>query len=88
MQLVIDVGNTRVKVAIFDDDTIVAKIVITLTRFVEDLGVFVADYPIKKAIISSVGRLSREQSRSVQLRFPTVLLSHNTPLPFVNDFRS
>ncbi len=86
MQLIIDVGNTRVKVAIFDDDTMVAKIVITLTQFVEDLGVFVADYPIKKAIISSVGRLSREQSRSVQLRFPTILLSHKTPLPFVNDY--
>jgi type III pantothenate kinase len=86
MQLVIDVGNTRSKIAVFDDDTMVAKIVISLPQFTEGLGVFVADYPVKKAIISSVGRLSREQSRSVQLRFPTVLLSHNTPLPFVNDY--
>ncbi|MEP0262476.1 type III pantothenate kinase [Dokdonia sp.] len=86
MQLIIDVGNTRVKVAVFDDDVIVAKITITLLQFVEKLGDFVADYPVKKAIISSVGRLSQEQARSVQLRFPTILLSHKTPLPFVNDY--
>ncbi|WP_299767054.1 type III pantothenate kinase [uncultured Dokdonia sp.] len=86
MQLIIDVGNTRVKVAIFDDDVMVAKKAITLPQFIENLGDFVAAYPVKRAIISSVGRLSQEQSRSVQLRFPTILLSHNTPLPFVNDY--
>jgi len=86
MQLIIDVGNTRVKVAIFDDDVMVAKKAITLPQFIESLGDFVAAYPVKSAIISSVGRLSQEQSRSVQLRFPTILLSHNTPLPFVNDY--
>ncbi|GGG37174.1 type III pantothenate kinase [Dokdonia pacifica] len=86
MQLIIDVGNTRVKAAIFDDDVMVAKKVMALPLFIENLGDFVADYPVKKAIISSVGRLSEEQARSVQLRFPTVVLSHNTPLPFVNDY--
>ena len=86
MQLIIDVGNTRVKVAVFDDDVMIAKMVIALSQFGEDLNKFIADYPIKKAIISSVGKLSQEQSRSVQLRFPTVLLSHETPLPFVNEY--
>ncbi|WP_299213183.1 type III pantothenate kinase [uncultured Dokdonia sp.] len=86
MQLIIDVGNTRVKVAVFDDDIMIAKKAVALPQFIESLGAFIAEYPIKKAIISSVGRLSQEQSRSVQLRFPTILLSHNTPLPFVNDY--
>jgi len=86
MQLIIDVGNTRVKAAIFDDDIMITKKVMALAQFTENLSDFVAKHPINKAIISSVGRLSREQSRSVQLRFPTVLLSHKTPLPFVNDY--
>ncbi|MFC4634768.1 type III pantothenate kinase [Dokdonia ponticola] len=86
MQLIIDVGNTRIKMAVFDADQMVAKMTTSLTQFVESLGGFIGDYPIKKAIISSVGRLSKEQSRSVQLRFPTVLLSHTTPLPFVNNY--
>ena len=86
MQLIIDVGNTRVKAAIFDHDSMVAKKVITLPEFTKDFGDFVSEYPVKKAIISSVGRLSKEQARSVQLRFPTVLLSHTTQLPFINDY--
>ena len=86
MQLIIDVGNTRIKMAVFDGDQMIAKMTTSLTHFVENLGEFIGDYPIKKAIISSVGRLSKEQSRSVQLRFPTVLLSHTTPLPFINEY--
>lgn len=86
MQLIIDVGNTRIKMAVFDGDHMVVKMTTSLTHFVESLGSFIGDYPIKKAIISSVGRLSKEQSRSVQLRFPTVLLSHTTLLPFINDY--
>ena len=54
--------------------------------FVEEVGEFAGLYPIKKAIVSSVGRLSEEQARSVQLRFPTIILSHKTPLPFSNDY--
>lgn len=86
MQLIIDVGNTRVKIAIFDDDQLVAKEIVSLPQFTEKLGDFVSEYPVKKAIISSVGRLSKEQARSVQLRFPTVILSHTTPLPFINEY--
>ena len=86
MQLIIDVGNTRVKIAVFDDDQLVAKEIVSLPQFTEKLGDFVSEYPVKKAIISSVGRLSKEQARSVQLRFPTIILSHTTPLPFINEY--
>lgn len=86
MQLIIDVGNTRVKTAVFDGDVLQAWHHFVLKDFVEEVGEFAGLYPIKKAIISSVGRLSEEQARSVQLRFPTIILSHKTPLPFSNDY--
>ncbi len=86
MQLIIDVGNTRVKIAVFDNDHMIEKKIVSLPQFIEKLNEFVTNYPVKKAIISSVGRLSEEQARSVQLRFPTLLLSHTTSLPFVNDY--
>ncbi len=88
MQLIIDVGNTRVKVAVFDKEVMIAKKVIILDQFIDALGDFVAIYPIKKAIISSVGKLTEAQSRSVQLRFPTVILDHTTKLPFKNDYQT
>ena len=86
MQLIIDVGNTRVKAAIFHGDVLQARHHFLLEDFIGEVGEFAGLYPVKKAIISSVGRLSEEQARSVQLRFPTIILSHTTPLPFSNDY--
>lgn len=86
MQLIIDVGNTRVKVAVFKGDVLQAQHHFVLEDFIDEVGEFAGLYPIKKAIISSVGKLTKEQVRSVQLRFPTIVLSHDMKLPFNNDY--
>ena len=86
MQLIIDVGNTRVKAAIFHGDVLQARHHFLLEDFIGEVGEFAGLYPVKKAIISSVGRLTEEQARSVQLRFPTIILSYTTPLPFSSDY--
>lgn len=86
MQLIIDVGNTFVKVAIFEGDTLTKKHQFPLEHFVQEIDRFTASYPVKRAIISSVGRLSEEQARTVQNRYPTVVLSSQTPLPFINEY--
>ena len=84
MQLVIDVGNTRVKAAVFKKTVLEQLVVIDKDKFSSQIGDFVENFLVKKAIISSVGRLTEAQRRSVQLRFPTTLLSHTTPVPFKN----
>ena len=84
MQLVIDVGNTRVKAAVFKKTVLEQLVVIDKDKFSSQIGDFVENFSVKKAIISSVGRLTEAQRRSVQLRFPTTLLSHTTPVPFKN----
>lgn len=88
MQLIIDVGNTRVKAAVFQDEQFKQLEIIDQEDFISQLGMFAGQFPIKKAIISSVGRLTEAQRRSVQLRFPTVLLSHKTELPFTNLYKT
>lgn len=84
MQLVIDVGNTRVKAAVFNQTTLVKLVYISKDNFVSEISEFAGNFSVQKAIISSVGRLSKKQQRSVQLRFPTILLSHTTKVPFNN----
>ena len=86
MQLVIDVGNTRVKAAVFNEALLIGLVIIDKTHFDKELEALVRRFPIKKAIISSVGKLSDSQKRSVQLRFPTTVLSHTTPVPFTNTY--
>jgi|TARA_R110002051_G_scaffold10175_11_gene38836 type III pantothenate kinase len=88
MQLIIDVGNTKIKLAIFQGDKLLEKRETYLETFVEVVIDLVKDHAVKKAIISSVGRLNEQQMRAVQNRFPTVVLNHNTALPFKNAYKS
>ncbi len=88
MQLVIDVGNTRVKAAIYNEAVQEEMVVIEKQHFSSQIGTFVGNYPVTKAIISSVGRLSDTQRRTIQLRFPTTLLTHKTALPFINLYKT
>jgi len=86
MQLIIDVGNTRVKAAIFEGDVLKVKHDFALKNFSKEIVELASLYSVKKAIISSVGKLSNDQARAVQLRFPTTILNHKTALPFKNDY--
>ncbi len=88
MQLIIDVGNTRVKAAVFDNTHLEELVYIDRNDFIAQIGIFAGKYPVTKAIISSVGRLSEKQRRSVQLRFPTILLTHETKVPFINMYKT
>lgn len=88
MQLIIDVGNTKIKLAIFQGDKLLEKRETYLETFVEVVIDLVKDHAVKRAIISSVGRLNEQQMRAVQNRFPTVVLNHNTALPFKNAYKS
>lgn len=86
MQLVIDVGNTRVKAAVFKNDTMLEQQAFLLSNFINKVAQFTSSYHIKKAIVSSVGRLNKTQLETVTSSFDTVLLSHKTPLPFINNY--
>tara|TARA_R110001632_G_scaffold229233_1_gene365181 strand:+ start:2842 stop:3567 length:726 start_codon:yes stop_codon:yes gene_type:complete len=88
MQLIIDVGNTKIKLAVFQGDKLLEKRETYLEPFIEAVMAIVKGRPIEKAIISSVGRLNEQQMRAVQNRFPTVVLNHKTPLPFLNAYKT
>jgi type III pantothenate kinase len=88
MQLIIDVGNTKIKLAIFQGDKLLEKREAYLETFVEVVIDLVKDHAVEKAIISSVGRLNEQQMRAVQNRFPTVVLNHTTTLPFKNAYKT
>ncbi len=88
MQLIIDVGNTRVKAAVFEKDLLLEKHAFLLSNFIDEITQFVQKFHIKKAIVSSVGRLSEAQLCAVTSLYDTVLLSHKTTVPFTNDYHT
>ena len=89
MNLIIDVGNTYVKFAIFKDADLINKVSFELSEFNKRYKALKKEFPkVKFAIISSVGRLSNKQIDSVKEDLKVIELSSKIKLPFKNDYKT
>ncbi|MBC3757130.1 type III pantothenate kinase [Hyunsoonleella sp. SJ7] len=87
MNLVIDVGNTYVKLAVFEKDELVFKTITRLAEVVDEVMALNSKYSkLKKGIVSSVGRLSKTQVKSIKKTINLLELSHTTKVPFKNKY--
>lgn len=89
MNLIIDVGNSFVKLAVFNGDKIKYKKVVGLDLILEEIkAIKQKDHTIKKAIISSVGRLNDEAVDEIKNGVDLLVLSSKTKLPFKNLYKT
>lgn len=86
MNLVIDVGNTRVKVALFEQNSLFYSDSFELKEIFDRLKFIGETHKIKQAIISSVANISDFDLKKIQNLFPLVFLSQTTKVPFVNKY--
>lgn len=84
MNLIIDVGNTRIKMAVFQGDAVLEKEVVLNKIFLVKTKFFIDKYDCSHAIISSVGFLDAESIRELQKMVTLVVLSHDLIFPFKN----
>ena len=84
MNLIIDVGNTRIKMAVFQGDAVLVKEVISKEIFLEKIKYFIKEYDCTHAIISSVGLLDEKVIHESQKLLHLMLLSHRLKFPFKN----
>lgn len=81
MNLIIDIGNTRAKLVVFDNDS-VKELVYSDSNTLEELPALVGKHAFGKGILSTVGHIGEKAEQQLQsLPFPLVRLSSNTPLP-------
>ena len=87
MNLIIDVGNTRIKLAVFKDSAL-EKLVRTSNKMVlETIALLLEEYPATtKAIVSSVGDFSEPAMRLLERKLEVVQLTSDTPVPFQNNY--
>jgi len=89
MNLIVDVGNTLVKFAIFKDAELIHKVGFELSEFKKQYKTLKKDFPkVKLAIISSVGRLSKKQIELVEDDLKIIELSSVIKLPFKNCYKT
>jgi len=84
MNLVIDIGNTKVKVAVFELDTIITAVVCEEINLVKELKRISNQYAFKRSIVSSVKDINEEYLEELQKLPFLIILNTDTPLPFKN----
>ena len=85
MNLIVDVGNTYVKFAVFENENLLRKISFELSEFQKQYKALKLEFPkIESAIMSSVGRLSKQQIDLIENDMRVYELNSKTILPFKN----
>lgn len=89
MNLIIDVGNTSVKIAVFNGKTLLFKEVVSNESLLEKIVKLKENYyAIKHVIVSSVRNLDKKVSQYLTDNYPVVFLSHQIKLPFKNLYET
>lgn len=86
MNLIIDVGNTRIKTAVFDGSKMIHNESLTGNSFISEAKRIVEKYNCTNAIISSVGFINKSQIDELRAEINLITLDFNTKLPFVNKY--
>ena len=86
MNLIVDIGNTRVKVAVFDVETLVYNQIYDSVLKRENIEYISARYPIDRAIVSQVGPLMDYDSLFADISYK--ILSADLQLPIQNLYKT
>jgi type III pantothenate kinase len=86
MNLIIDVGNSRVKLAVFNHLEMVYNEVVTNKKLIQRLNEIIIEFNCLDAIISSVGNLKKSQIKEIKQIVNLIELSFETNIPFINKY--
>jgi type III pantothenate kinase len=86
LKLIIDIGNTAVKIALFENKQMISSVVLNDCTL-QKILVFVGEQTISHAIISSVKLVDTDLDQIIQ-HFDAHFLNENTPLPITIDYKT
>ena len=88
MNLIIDIGNTVAKLAVFDDDNLL-EVFYDSNQTLESLPAVCGKYPLSRAVVATVIELNETvENRLKSLPVPLLLLDSTTPLPIKNLYET
>ncbi len=89
MNLIIDVGNSSAKLAVFKQGKLISKRRIPLENIMNGINDIKKEFKsIEKAIISSVGNLKKREITCIKNYFKVIVLDASTKIPFQNHYKS
>ncbi|NBL64595.1 type III pantothenate kinase [Flavobacterium sp. NST-5] len=89
MLLAIDVGNTRVKAAVFEENVILETYIFKVEIFLDQTQNILKKFPkIKHLIIASVGKLDEHDLKPLSKKVEIVIVSRDFQFPFQNLYHT
>ncbi|MEZ4792595.1 MAG: type III pantothenate kinase [Gelidibacter sp.] len=89
MNLIIDVGNTLIKFAVFQRDKLLEKKGVAIDAALETFKIIVKEHKtINNGIVSSVGKLEKTVLDEIESKINVLFLNSDTKLPFKNSYRT
>ena len=85
MILVIDIGNTFVKLAVFNKGKMLIKKQLKTSELAIVLQDYYSEYKFANAIVSNVGKLKKNIFKGLE-KVNFIFLDHKTPVPFTNNY--
>ena len=86
MNLIIDIGNTRAKLALFKDEELFHIEIVRHDDFLISVLKLIEKHEVKKGIISSVIFLKKDEIAKISEKIQLLELSHELKLPFKNNY--
>ena len=85
MLLAIDIGNTRIKAAVFEDNTLLDLIIFDKKEMVEKIEFILEKFlKIASIVVASVGNMDKSVFHTLEKKIPIHFISHESRFPFVN----
>lgn len=88
MNLIIDIGNTQVKAAVFKQDALLKLVVFDKKRILSEVKKILKNFSISSAILSSVAIISQKKLEKLQSFVPIIFISATTKVPFINNYET
>ena len=88
MNLIVDVGNTRVKVAVFELNTLKEVFVFKEEEIVLEIEKIIKIFSISGAIVSSVANLSVKTIAEITYLLNPIYLNSKIKVPFLNKYQT
>ena len=88
MNLILDLGNTRIKLAVFQEDKLLEVAVVTQAILIKEIKKRQKKYHLNNVIVSSVGNINPNEITILKEFKKVIALDHSVKVPFINKYKT
>lgn len=88
MNLAVDIGNTRLKIGLFEHDRLIKRLELDKTQPSQELDPLITSNTIENVLVAATGESKKIVTWLQEKGLSVTLFDHKTPLPFKNLYKT